>query len=102
MMEREIRAVTRPHKLNLGTHSAFRHSVYVRSFTFAVSMETGIRDFYTVCGHLYDRLRDPDIRASITQAAIRDGVAAANAYRTSIENSRDGRPRPSLNSDAQW
>ena len=42
----------------------------------------GIGDFYTVCQHMYDKIRERYVRASITQAAIRDGVAAANSYRT--------------------
>ena len=37
-------------------------------------METGIGDFYTVCQHMYDKIRERYVRASITQAAIRDGV----------------------------
>ena len=85
-MDKEIRAITRPHRLKLGIHHIFRHSIYVRNCAFAVSMETGISDFHTVCQHLYGKMREPYVRASITQAAIRDGVAAANSYRTALKN----------------
>ena len=92
MEEKIIRAVTRPHKLQTGKYKAFSHSVYVRSVAFAVSMETQISDFHALCGHLYGELRDPQVRASITQSAIRDGVSAANAHRTATKNAAGSKP----------
>ena len=92
MEEKIVRAVTRPHKLRVGKYKVFTHSVYVRSVAFAVSMETEISDFHMLCGHLYGELRDSQVRASITQAAIRDGVSAVNAYRTATKNAAGGKP----------
>ena len=92
MDEKMVRAVTRPHKLWVGKYKAFTHSVYVRSVAFTVSMETEISDFHMLCGHLYGELRDPQVRASITQATIRDCVSAANAYCTATKNAAGGKP----------
>lgn len=47
-------------------------------------MDTGISDFYAVCGRLYDKLRDPDVKESVTVAAIRDGAVAAGTHPTKI------------------
>ena len=68
-----------------------RRSHTYRSVAFAVSIDTQISDYHTLCVHLYGELRDPQVRASITQAAIRDGVSAANAYRTATKNAA-GKP----------
>ena len=54
-------------------------------------MGAQISDYHTHCGHLYGELRDPQVRASITQAAIRDGVSVANAHRTATKNAA-GKP----------
>ena len=86
MPDKQTRAITRPHRLKIEMHGAFRHSLYVREVVFEVSKQTGIRDFHAVCNHLYGKLRDPTVKASVTVTAIRDGVAAANAYRTAMEN----------------
>ena len=86
-MEKEIRAITRPLRYGMGLDNMdyiFRHVAHVTEYTFTVSIQTGIQNFWELCSMLYKEQRDPAVRASVTQAAIRDGVAAANAYRASI------------------
>ena len=91
-VDKEIRAITRPLKGGVGVDDmeyVFKYTARVVQFVFEVSVQTGIRDNYALCSKLYHELRDPTVRASITQSAIRDGVSAANAYRTAVQNGLD-------------
>ena len=89
-MDNEVRAITRPLKGGAGDMDVvFKYTARVTEFAFVVSMQTGIRDYKTLCSKLYHELRDPTIRSTITQSAIRDGVATANAYRTAMQNGLD-------------
>ena len=88
-MNKEIRAITRPLRGGVGVDDmeyVFKYTTRVVQFAFEVSIQTGIKDCHTLCSKLYHELRDPTVHSSITQTAIRDGVAAANAYRTAVQN----------------
>lgn len=52
-----------------------------------VSVQMGIKDYRMMCSKLHGELRDPTIHYSITQTVIREGVSAANAYRTRFGSS---------------
>ena len=88
-MDKEIRAITRPLRGGVGVDDmeyVFKYTARVVQYAFVVSMQTEIKSYLALCSKLYQELRDPTIHSSITQTAIRDGVSAANAYRTAIQN----------------
>ncbi len=82
--DRRPKAVSRRHRGRLGPASddigrVFRHVRDVAETAALVSRQTGITDTFTIDTMVYGYVRDPRIRAAITQAAIKTGVAAMKA-----------------------
>ncbi|MYH04496.1 MAG: transposase [Cenarchaeum sp. SB0675_bin_21] len=77
------RAVTRPYAKNLDMWHVFGHVRKVAEVAYIIANNTG-KDTYGVNALMYSTMRDPDpkVRSSITQTAIRDGVAAHKTYNT--------------------
>lgn len=85
MSERVVKNITRPHHEDLGMGRVFRHALRVAA-AYTVAMQTGLKGRYAVSHHLYHMVHDGTVSADITQTAIRDGVATANAHRTALRN----------------
>ena len=77
------RAVTRPYTKNLGMRHVFEHVRKVAEVAYIIANNTG-RNTYGVNALMYRIMRGPDpkVYSSITQTAIRDGVAAHKTYNT--------------------
>ncbi len=77
------RAITRPLTKNLGMRHIFGHVRKVAEVAYIIANNTG-KDTYGVNALMYRTMRGPDpkVRSSITQTAIRDGVAAHKTYNT--------------------
>lgn len=85
MSERVVKNTTRPHHEDLSMGRVFHHALRVAA-AYTVAMQTGLKDRYAVSHHLYHMVHDGTVSADITQTAIRDGVATANAHRTALRN----------------
>ncbi len=77
------RAVTRPYTKNLGMRHVFEHVRKVAEVAYIIADNTG-KNTYGVNALMYSTMRGPDpkVYSSITQTAIRDGVAAHKTYNT--------------------
>ncbi|MYH04719.1 MAG: transposase [Cenarchaeum sp. SB0675_bin_21] len=77
------RAITRTYTKNLGMRHVFEHVRKVAEVAYIIANNTG-RNTYGVNALMYRIMRGPDpkVYSSITQTAIRDGVAAHKTYRT--------------------
>ena len=90
MPERAVKNITRPYHEDLDMDRVFRHALKVEAAAFTVVMQTGLKNWHAVNHHLYHMIHDDTISSDITQTAIRDGVAAANAHRTAVLNAAPG------------
>ncbi len=77
------RAVTRPYTKNLDIQYVFEHVRKVAEVAYVIANNTG-KNTYDVDALIYHTMRGPNpkVYSSITQTAIRDGVAAHKTYRT--------------------
>ncbi|MYL11736.1 MAG: hypothetical protein F4010_06280, partial [Cenarchaeum sp. SB0669_bin_11] len=77
------RAITRTYTKNLGMRHVFEHVRKVAEVAYIIADNTG-KDTYGVNALMYRTMRGPDpkVYSSITQTAIRDGVAAHKTYNT--------------------
>ncbi|MYH03519.1 MAG: transposase [Cenarchaeum sp. SB0675_bin_21] len=77
------RAITRTYTKNLGMQYVFEHVRKVAEVAYIIADNTG-KNTYGVNALMYRTMRGPDpkVHSSITQTAIRDGVAAHKTYNT--------------------
>ncbi len=84
-MVKNNRAITRQYTKDLEMQHVFDHVKNVAEVAYVIANSTG-KDTYGVSTLMYRMVRgsDPKIYSSITQTAIRDGVAAYKAYKTKV------------------
>ena len=77
------RTITHPYAKNLGMRYVFGHVRKVTEVAYIIANNTG-KDTYGVNALMYSTMRGPDpkVYSSITQTAIRDGVAAYKTHKT--------------------
>ena len=85
--DRRPKAVSRHHRGKLGPASdgirgVFQHALLVAETTAMVSRQTGITDTHTIDTMMYHMVKSDRVKADVTQAAIKTGVAAMKAART--------------------
>ena len=85
------RAITRPYTKNLGIQYVFEHVKKVAEVAYIIANNTG-KNTYGVNALIYHIMRGPDpkVYSSITQTAIRDGVAAHKTYNTKTAQGMKG------------
>ncbi len=85
------RAVTRPYTKNLGMRHVFEHVRKVAEVAYIIADNAG-KNTYGINALMYSTMRGPDpkVRSSITQTAIRDGVAAHKTYNTKAAQGMKG------------
>ena len=85
------RAITRQYTKNLGMRHVFEHVRKVAEVAYIIANNTG-KNTYGVNALMYSIMRglDPKVRSSITQTAIRDGVAAHKTYNTKTAQGMKG------------
>ena len=83
-MNNEIRVIPAPARWERTTHYGTAYASGAALSLHPWRPETAT--FTRSATHLYGKVYKPYVRTSIAQAAVRDGVAAANARRATLEN----------------